>query len=117
MAIIFSSKVFQKEKFFMQTSKLYVGNLPYSTTNSELNELFSRFGTVKEVKVIEGKGFAFVEMAEAAQAEEARNNLNNQEFKGRTIRIDEARPKESRSPRRDGDFGGGGGGGYKKDRY
>ncbi|MDD2717530.1 MAG: RNA-binding protein [Candidatus Wallbacteria bacterium] len=98
----------------MQTCKLYVGNIPYSTTNSELNELFSRFGTVKEVKVIEGKGFAFVEMAEIAQAEEAKNNLNNQDFKGRTLRIDEARPRESRPPRRDGE---GGGGGYKRDRY
>ncbi|GAB4304863.1 MAG: hypothetical protein Kow0090_20530 [Myxococcota bacterium] len=93
----------------MQGSKLYVGNLNYSVTQEELEELFASYGEVKEVKIIEGKGFGFVEMAGAPEAEKAKEALNGTDFKGRTLRVDEARPPRDRQPRRrpgGGNFGG-----------
>jgi RNA recognition motif-containing protein len=92
----------------MEGSKLYVGNLSYGITNDELKEAFAPFGEVKQVNVIEGKGFGFVEMATPEEAEKAKEGLNGKEIKGRTMKVDEARPPKAR-PRRD--FGGGGGGG------
>ncbi len=83
----------------MQGSKLYVGNLNYSVVNDELEELFSNYGVVKEVKIIEGKGFGFVEMSNQSEAEKAREALSGFEFKGRILRVDEARPRKNR-PRR-----------------
>ncbi|MDD2716367.1 MAG: RNA-binding protein [Candidatus Wallbacteria bacterium] len=88
----------------MTTPRLYVGNLPYSTTTEDLNSMFSKHGTVKDVKVIEGKGFAFVEMNDIAEAEKAMTALNNQEINGRTLKIDEAKPQQ---PRTGGSYGGG----------
>jgi RNA recognition motif-containing protein len=84
----------------MQGSKLYVGNLDYYITNNQLEELFAQHGTVKEVKIIEGKGFGFVEMSSPAEAEAAQKALDGAEFKERTLKVDEARPREER-PRRD----------------
>ncbi|MDD5091529.1 MAG: RNA-binding protein [Candidatus Wallbacteria bacterium] len=84
----------------MNSSRLYVGNIPYSTTSDQLQNLFAGFGTVKEVKIIEGKGFAFVEMSDPTEAENARNELNNKDFNGRSLKIDEARAPK---PRRDFD--------------
>ncbi len=84
----------------MQGSKLYVGNLDYAVTNDQLQEMFSKHGEVKDVKIIEGKGFGFVEMGDQAQAEKAKKELDGTEFSGRTIRVDEARPPKKR-PRRD----------------
>jgi RNA recognition motif-containing protein len=84
----------------MQGSKLYVGNLNYSVTNEELVELFSEHGEVKEANVIQGKGFGFVEMSSQAEAEKAKEALNNVEFKGRNLRVDEARPPKQRQQRR-----------------
>lgn len=84
----------------MQGSKLYVGNLSYSVTNEQLNQLFATHGEVKQVSIIQGKGFGFVEMAEPTQAEAAKEALNGKEFEGRTLNIDEARPPKSR-PRGD----------------
>jgi len=83
----------------MQGSRLYVGNLSYSATNEELEELFSSYGEVRQVNIIEGKGFGFVEMASQADAEKAREALNGSEFKGRTLRVDEARPPRDRQGR------------------
>jgi len=83
----------------MQGSKLYVGNLSYSVTSDELTELFSNYGEVVETKVIEGKGFGFVEMSDSSEAEEAKNALNETEFKGRTMRVDEAKPPKKREDR------------------
>lgn len=83
----------------MQGSKLHVGNLSYSVVNDDLQELFSNYGIVEEVKVIEGKGFGFVEMSNQAEAEKAREALNGSDFKGRTLRVDEARPRKSRKRR------------------
>ena len=83
----------------MQGSKLYVGNLNYSVVNDELEVLFSDYGEVKEVKIIEGKGFGFVEMDNQEEAERAREALNGSDYKGRNLRVDEARPPRNR-PRR-----------------
>jgi RNA recognition motif-containing protein len=82
----------------MQGSKLYVGNLNYSVTKQKLEELFGNHGTVKSVNLIEGKGFGFVEMSSSEEAEKAREALNDTDFEGRPLKIDEARPQK---PRRD----------------
>ena len=87
----------------MQGSKLYVGNLSYNVVNDELEKLFSTYGEVKEVKVIEGKGFGFIEMSNQAEAEKAKQALNGSDYKGRSLRVDVARPpkdRQRRSPRR-----------------
>ena len=83
----------------MQNSKLYVGNLDYSVDETELKELFSNYGTVKYVKVIEGKGFGFVELENQAEAEKAKKELNGTDFKGRILRIDIARPQKNKTRR------------------
>jgi len=84
----------------MQVSKLYVGNLSYSVTTDQLQELFSNHGQVKDVRVIEGKGFAFVEMSSTEEAEKAKDALDGYDFGGRTLRVDEARPQRDRDSRK-----------------
>jgi RNA recognition motif-containing protein len=86
---------------------LYVGNLPYSMTESELEELFAEYGTVSTVNLImdqftgQSKCFGFLEMPTQAQAEEAIKRLNNSSLKGKTLKVKLARPKEKkRKPRR-----------------
>jgi len=83
----------------MQGSKLYVGNLSYSVSNEQLEELFATYGVVKQVNVIEGKGFGFVEMSSTAEAEKAKEALDAYEFQGRTLKVDEARPPRTREKR------------------
>jgi RNA recognition motif-containing protein len=83
----------------MQGSKLYVGNLNYSVTNEQLTELFSNYGLVKQVNVIEGRGFGFVEMSDPSEAERAKEALNGSDFKGRTLKVDEARQPKVRQRR------------------
>ncbi len=78
----------------MEGKKLYVGNLDYSVTKDELSELFAEFGEVVEVTIIDGKGFGFVEMSEPAEAESAMSDLNGKDLKGRSMKVDEARPKK-----------------------
>ena len=85
----------------MQGSKLYVGNLGYSVTNEQLQELFSNHGEVKQVNIIEGKGFGFVEMSNSEEAEKAKEELNGTDFEGRSLRVDEARPPKNRERRDD----------------
>ncbi|MBN1574589.1 MAG: RNA-binding protein [Deltaproteobacteria bacterium] len=80
----------------MQGKKLFVGNLKYSVTAGELEDLFSKYGEVVEAKVIEGRGFGFVEMSDQSEAEKAKEELNGTDFVGRTLNIDEARPPRSR---------------------
>ncbi len=92
----------------MQGSKLYVGNFSYSVTEDELKEMFSAYGEVKEAKVIEGRGFGFVEMTSPSEAEKAKEALNNSNHKGRTLRVDEARPPREKS------FGNGPSRGFRK---
>jgi RNA recognition motif-containing protein len=88
---------------------LYVGNLPFNTTSDELREAFAQYGTVTRVQVItdretgRSRGFGFVEMEEGA--DEAVTKMNGAMFQGRTLTVNEARPREPRP-------GGGGGGGY-----
>ncbi len=94
----------------MNSNKLYVGGLPYATTENELEDLFAEHGTVESVRVItdrmtgRSKGFGFVEMGSQAEAEAAIEKLNNFELEGRTLVVNEAKPREKR-----GSFGGGGG--------
>jgi RNA recognition motif-containing protein len=91
--------------------KLYVGNLPFSTTESELEELFGRMGSVESVNVIRdmatgrARGFAFVEMATEEDAQKAVKELDQQDLGGRSLTVNEAKPKPDRP--RGGGFGGG----------
>ena len=88
--------------------KLYVGNMPYDTGEQELTELFSSAGTVDKVSVMRdmatgrARGFAFVEMANEADAQNAINTLNNYSYNGRNLTVNEARPKTGGA----GGFGG-----------
>lgn len=80
----------------MQGSKLYVGNISYSSTDEQLKELFSGYGEVMQVNIIEGKGFGFIEMSNTSEAEKAKEALNGSDFQGRSLRVDEARPPKKR---------------------
>lgn len=85
---------------------IYVGNLAYATTEEELNELFSQYGTVSAVRVVHdrvtqrSKGFGFVEMPDEAQARAAIDAINGREVGGRPLRVNESQPRPDRPPRR-----------------
>ncbi|MFP8780563.1 RNA recognition motif domain-containing protein [Hydrogenophaga sp. RWCD_12] len=107
-------------------NKLYVGNLPYSVRDEDLQQAFGAFGSVNSAKVMmerdtgRSKGFGFVEMGSDAEAQAAITGMNGQSLGGRSLVVNEARPMEPRPPRtggggfgggrREGGFGGGGGG-------
>ena len=97
-------------------NKLYVGNLPYSVRDEDLQQSFGQFGAVTSAKVMmerdtgRSKGFGFVEMGSDAEAQAAITGMNGQPLGGRSVVVNEARPMEARPPRTGG-FGGGGGGG------
>ena len=99
-------------------NKLYVGNLPYSVRDGDLEQSFGQFGTVTSAKVMmerdtgRSKGFGFVEMGSDAEAQAAVNGMNGQPLGGRSLVVNEARPMEPRPPRSGGGGYGGGGGGY-----
>ena len=100
-------------------TKLYVGGLPYSVQEDALKELFAQAGNVTSAVIImdkmsgRSKGFGFVEMATAEEAQAAISMFNEQEFEGRKLTVNEARPMEARPPRTGGSGGyGGGNGGY-----
>lgn len=115
----------------MMGKKLYVGNLPFTMSGSELEQLFAAHGTVTSAQVISdretgrSKGFGFVEMASDGEAQAAIDALNGQQHGGRALTVNEARPKENRGGGGGGGgrgFGGGGGGrggygGGGRDRY
>jgi RNA recognition motif-containing protein len=85
----------------MSAAKLYVGNLNYRTTEDKLKELFSQYGEVNSVNVLQGRGFGFVEMATQESALDAKAKLNGTDFDGRKIIVNEARPRtESRGGER-----------------
>lgn len=96
--------------------KLYVGGLPYSTSEDSLKEAFSQAGTVESATIISdkmtgrSKGFGFVEMSSDEEAQKAIDMFNGKEFEGRNLTVNEARPMEPRAPRTGG-FGGGNRGG------
>ena len=109
-------------------NKLYVGNLPYSFRDEDLQRAFGQFGTVSSAKVMmerdtgRSKGFGFVDMASDAEAQAAITGMNGQPLGGRSVVVNEARPMEARPPRSGGGGGygggGGGGGGYGRgNRY
>ena len=93
-------------------NKIYVGNLPFTATSENLNELFSKFGTVDSAKIVmdrdtgRSKGFGFVEMSSGDEAAAAIEKLNGSDMGGRSLVVNEARPMEPRT----GGFGGGRGG-------
>jgi hypothetical protein len=109
-------------------NKLYVGNLPYSVRDGDLEQAFGQFGAVTSAKVMmerdtgRSKGFGFVEMGSDAEAQAAINGMNGQPLGGRSVVVNEARPMEARPPRSGGGYAGGsgygggggsgGGGGY-----
>ena len=98
-------------------NKLYVGNLPYSVRDEDLQQSFGQFGAVTSAQVMmerdtgRSKGFGFVEMGSDAEAQAAIAGMNGQPLGGRSVVVNEARPMEARPPRTGGGFGGGGGGG------
>lgn len=98
----------------MVGKKLYVGNLAYGVSSSDLEKLFSQFGTVQSAQVIQdrdtgrSKGFGFVEMGSDADAQAAIRGLHEQDHDGRPLTVNEARPREDRGG--GGGYGGGGGG-------
>jgi cold-inducible RNA-binding protein len=109
----------------MVGKKLYVGNLPYNTSSSDLEQMFSPYGQVQSAQVIEdretgrSKGFGFVEMGSDKDAQAAITALNGQDHGGRPLTVNEAKPREDRGGGGGGGYGrgGGGGGGGRGGRY
>ncbi len=99
------------------STKLYVGNLSFNTSNEDLQELFGQAGTVESVNIVEdrdtgrSRGFGFVEMSSKEEGTAAIEQLNGKEIDGRALTVNEARPREERSGGGGGNRGGGGGGG------
>ena len=98
---------------------IYVGNLPFSATEEEVQNLFAGFGEVSRVHLVKDRetgrprGFGFVEMPDDESAAKAIEGLDQSEMDGRTLRINEAQPREPRGGGGGGGYGGGGGGGYR----
>ena len=94
------------------STKLYVGNLSFNTSNEDLQELFGQAGTVESANIVEdretgrSRGFGFIEMSSKEEAQTAIEQLNGKEVDGRSLTVNEAKPREERS-------GGGGGGGNR----
>ena len=109
----------------MSQNKLYVGNLSFNSTEDDITEAFSNFGTVTSVNVITDRetgrprGFAFVEMGSADEAQRAIQGMDGQDLDGRNLRVNVAKPRESRGGGGGGGGGyrGGGGGGYRNNRW
>jgi RNA recognition motif-containing protein len=113
----------KSERKFIMSAKLYVGNLSFSTSNEDLHELFSKVGTVESANVVEdrdtgrSRGFGFVEMSSKEEADNAIEQFNGKEIEGRSLTVNEAKPRENRAG---GGFGGGnrgGGGGGGRGGY
>ena len=105
----------------MNSNKLYVGGLPYEVTDDRLQELFSAHGTVESARVItdrmtgRSRGFGFVAMSSQEEAQQAIDKLNGTDLEGRSLTVNEAKPKEQGSG--GGGGGGGGGRGGSRDRW
>lgn len=106
----------------MNAARLFVGNLSYNTLENDLTDYFSQAGVVRSVDVVfdkftgKSRGFAFVEMGSGDEANKAVEMFHNQEFQGRNLTVNVARPKEDRPPREGGGGGSGRGGGGRWDR-
>lgn len=104
------------------TKRLFVGNLPYSITSQDLNEIFTRIGEVREIKLVtdaesgKSKGFAFVEMASAELGQKAIDQLNGKDLGGRSMSVTEAKPRPEGQPKPSHRFGGPREGGFKRNR-
>ena len=100
-------------------TNVFVGNLSFQTTQDDLNSIFSQYGAVERVNVVtdrttgQSRGFAFVEMSNRSEAESAISALNGTDLHGRTLNVNEARPKNEGGPR----GGGRSGGGFRKSRW
>jgi RNA recognition motif-containing protein len=109
LSILLSQDNITSREEVVVSTKLYVGSLPYSTTEQELSELFSQYGSVQSAKVItdrytgQSRGFGFVEMSTGEEAQKAIAALHGSDMGGRTLVVNEARPQEKRA------YGGGGG--------
>ena len=117
------------------STKLYVGNLAFQTTNQQLQDLFAQAGTVQSANVIEdrdtgrSRGFAFVEMSTNAEAAAAIDQFNGKDLGGRALKVNEAKPREIRNGSSDrnssrnrggypgGNYGGNSGGGHREPRW
>ena len=101
-------------------TNIFVGNLSYAVTEDELRNAFAQFGAVERVSIVrdresgQPRGFAFVEMTDAGEAESAINAINGHELHGRKVNVNEARPREARGGSGYGAGRGGGGGGYER---
>ena len=104
-------------------TNIYVGNLVWDCTSDDLLQLFGEFGAVNRAQVVmdretgRSRGFGFVEMVNPGEAQRAIEELNNADFKGRPLTVNEAKPREPRSSGGGGGYGGGGGGGGGGGRY
>ena len=109
--------VFSFSRSSILGKKLYVGNLTYNVNETDLEALFSQFGTVQSAQIIidrdtnRSKGFGFVEMGSDAEAQAAIQGLDGRDHDGRNLTVNEAKPREPRSGGGGGGYGGGGGGG------
>ena len=92
-------KICSGKEIEIKGNKLYVQNLSHSVNNDELKELFSNYGKVSKVNVIEGRHFGFVEMSNPADAKIAKESLDGYQFKGLTLRVDEAEPPGNKRKR------------------
>jgi len=105
----------------MSQARLFVGNLSYQTGETDLQDYFAQAGSVLSVNLMldkmtgKSRGFAFVEFATPEEAQKAIDQFHDQDFQGRKITVNVARPREERAPRER--FGGGGGGGERRERY
>jgi len=82
-------------------AKLFVGNLSYQLTEDELKQTFQSYGSIKEVKLLQTKGFGFVEFESSESAQKALEELNGKELKGRKMRVEMAKPRENRQSNRE----------------
>ena len=101
-------------------TNIFVGNLSYQTTETDLEAAFSAYGAVERVSIVrdretgQPRGFAFVEMTDGTAAQNAINGMNGKQINGRTLNVNEARPREERAPRSGGGGYRGGGGGRRE---
>jgi RNA recognition motif-containing protein len=104
-------------------TNIFVGNLSFGTTEDSVRSMFEQYGAVERVNIVtdrdtgQARGFAFVEMTVAAEGTAAINGLNGRDLDGRTLNVNEARPKTERGSGGGGYRGGGGGGGSRQDRW